>query len=195
MPTLRTYTKEVYSLDEVKEKALEKNWDINVDYEWWDCTYEDAQTIFELIGFTFHDEKQPFYFSGFSSQGDGACIDKASYRYQKGALKAVKDYAPQDTDLHFIAKALQDMQRKAFYTGTASIRHSGHYYHERSMAIDSECEKGMFDESDFSELVSDLCKWLYRNLEKEYDYLTSEEVILETLQANEYEFDASGNII
>ena len=61
----RTRIETVYTLEEVKEKAIEKNWDINVDYVWWDCTYDDAKTIFELIGFTFHDEKQPFYFSGF----------------------------------------------------------------------------------------------------------------------------------
>lgn len=195
MPRIRTKQETVYSLDEVLEKAIKKNWDINVDYEWWDCIYDDAKTIFELIGFSFHDEKQPFYFSGFYSQGDGACIARAYYSYAKGALKAVVDYVPQDRDLHQIVKALQDLQRKSFYTGTASINHSGHYYHERSMTIDSECEKGSFDESDFSELVSNLCNWLYKQLENEHDYLTSEEAILETLQANEYEFDGEGNIL
>lgn len=191
----RTKIENVYSLEDVKQKALEKHWDINVDYDWWDCTYEDATTIFEMIGFTFHDEKQPLYFSGFSSQGDGACINKAYYEYRKGALKAVKNYAPGDTDLHQIVKAFQDLQRKAFYTGTASIRHSGHYYHERSMVINVECEKGMFDDDDFRELVSDLCHWFYKQLENEYDCLTSEEAILETLRANEYDFDEEGNII
>lgn len=195
MPTIKTKQYEVYSLDEVLEKAIERQRDINVDHEWWDCTYEDAKTIFELIGFTFNDEKQPFYFSGFSSQGDGACINKASYSYNKGALRAIKDYAPQDTDLHQIVKALQELQRSAFYTGTASIYHSGHYYHEQSMSIDSECEKGMFDGSEFEEIIVDLCCWLYKQLEDQYDYLTSEEAILETLQANEYEFDVDGNII
>ena len=39
----------VYRFDELteeaKEKAIEKLWDINVDYEWWDCVFEDAKTI------------------------------------------------------------------------------------------------------------------------------------------------------
>jgi hypothetical protein len=31
-------------------------------------------------------------------------------------------------------------------------------------------------------------------LSKEYDYLTSRESIIETIEANEYEFDENGNI-
>ena len=31
--------------EEAKEKAIEKLWNINVDYEWWDCVYDDAENI------------------------------------------------------------------------------------------------------------------------------------------------------
>jgi hypothetical protein len=39
----------VYKFDELpedgKEKAIEKLWNINVDHDWWDCEYDDAENI------------------------------------------------------------------------------------------------------------------------------------------------------
>ena len=46
-----TETKNVYSFedlktnDELKDKVLENLWDINVDCEWWDCTFWDAKNV------------------------------------------------------------------------------------------------------------------------------------------------------
>jgi hypothetical protein len=44
----------VYKFSELsedgKKKAIEKYYDINVDYDWWDFTYEDARTIGLEIG-------------------------------------------------------------------------------------------------------------------------------------------------
>lgn len=38
--------------EEAQEHAIEKLWDINVDYEWWECVYEDAREIgLEITGF------------------------------------------------------------------------------------------------------------------------------------------------
>jgi hypothetical protein len=189
-----TIEKTVYSLDEVKEQAIEKNWDINVDHDWWQFVYEDAVIIFEMLGYSL-DEKEPFYFSGFDSQGDGACINRAGWSYKAGCVKSVRDYAPQDNELHKIARELQNIAAKSFYTGTASIWQSGYYYHEISMLFATDCEKGFFDDDDFQDVTADLCRWLYKRLESEYNYLTSEEAIEETLRCNDYEFDEYGNII
>jgi hypothetical protein len=189
-----TIDKTVFTLDEVKEQAIEKNWDINVDHDWWGFVYDDAATIFEMLGYSLS-EKQPFYFSGFDSQGDGACINRANWSYVTGCVKAVRAYAPCDDELHKIARELQNIAAKSFYTGTASIRQSGHYYHEISMSFYTDCEKGYFDEYNFQDVTADLCRWLYKRLESEYNYLTSEEAIEETLRCNNYEFDEYGNII
>jgi hypothetical protein len=40
----------------------------------------------------------------------------------------------------------------------------------------------------------DTCRAIYRRLEKEYEYLTSDESIIETIHANEYEFTEDGKI-
>ena len=31
--------------DQAKQKVIEDNYDINVDYEWWESAYEDAANI------------------------------------------------------------------------------------------------------------------------------------------------------
>lgn len=46
---MRTKTYEVYSYDELteeqKEKVLNNLADINLEYKWWDCIYDDAKNI------------------------------------------------------------------------------------------------------------------------------------------------------
>jgi len=40
--------------------------------------------------------------------------------------------------------------------------------------------------------LRDLARWLYRRLEQEYEYRTSDEVVDETIIANDYTFTESG---
>ena len=71
--------------DRAKEKAREWYRSHATDDEWWDCTYDDFQAICEIIGIELDTKpvrlmgggvrQEPIiYFSGFSSQGDGACF-------------------------------------------------------------------------------------------------------------------------
>ncbi len=43
------------------------------------------------------------------------------------------------------------------------------------------------------EAMRDLARWLYRQLEREYDDLTSDEAVDEAIVANEYSFTVDGN--
>jgi hypothetical protein len=47
-------------------------------------------------------------------------------------------------------------------------------------------------ESIVTDALRDLANWLYRQLEQEYDYLTSDEAVDETLIANDYTFTEEG---
>ena len=179
--------------DSQKEKALEhhRNWNVDWGYDWFDGVYEDAKNIAELMGIDIDN----IWFSGFHSQGDGACFE-GSFSYKKGMVKAVKDYASLDKELHNIAIAIQELHRKAFYGAYGKVKHSGHYNHERSMWVDVDSEKGSIDEDAWRDVFADFALWIYRNLEKEYEYLTSDEAIAESLEANEVEFeiDEDGDI-
>ncbi len=43
-----------------------------------------------------------------------------------------------------------------------------------------------------TELLRDLARWLYRQLEREYDYQTSDQVTDEAILANDYAFTEDG---
>ena len=49
-------------------------------------------------------------------------------------------------------------------------------------------------ENEIENLYYELCDQIYNDLRREFEYLTGEEGILETIQANEYKFDENGEI-
>jgi len=194
---MRTVEKVVYKLNElpdnVQETAIEKFREFNLSYEWWDNVYYDVEEIGKLIGI----EIDKIYFSGFCSQGDGACFE-GSYYYQKQSVKKIMEYAPQDEDLHEIAKELYNIQRKYFYGLNARIKQSGHYMHEMCTQIDVYNDEGDYTPTEsndsITESLRDFMRWIYKRLEDEHDYLQSDEAIKETIEANDYEFDIWGSI-
>lgn len=195
----RTLETTVYSFEELneaaQEKAIQRYREADpLDYEWWDFVYEDAKRLGALIGI----EIDRIYFSGFWSQGDGACFE-GSYSYKKGGVKALKCEAPLDEELHKVAADLQEVQRRAFYKLEATVTHTGRYYHEHSTSIHVFGERARWaedaEEEGISEALRDFMCWIYSYLESEYEYLTSDEAIRETLIANEYEFDEDGGLV
>ena len=77
-------------------------------------------------------------------------------------------------------------------------RHEGRYYHEYTMAIAVERESATMQimtlgaEDVVIELLRDLARWLYRQLEQEYWYQLSDAVVDEAILANEYSFTEDG---
>lgn len=178
--------------EEAKDKAIEKLYDINIDYDWWDSDFYDFKEIGKIMGIKITN----IYFSGFSYQGDGACFE-GEYFYNKGCLKELKEYAPTDEKLHQIAKDLQLIQKDAFYHLYAYVKHRGHYNHEMCTEIDVRNDVNeLTNEQDeqIKDALRDFMRWIYRQLEKQYEYLTSEEAIKETIEANEYEFTDNGEL-
>ena len=201
-----TIIKEVYSFNELgedaKEKAMNEYRENALDYEWYDCSYEGAKEIGALIGINI----DKIYFSGFFSQGDGACFE-GHYEYKKGGLKAIKAYAPLDTTLHAIARDLQIVQKRNFYKLSAKVKQSGHYMHERCTAVqvykdyeyffdtDDSCARGStHDGAGVVEALRDFMQWIYSQLEKEHDYLQSDASVTEMILENEYEFTIEGEL-
>lgn len=192
----KTYT--VYNFDELDESAKDnaRQWYRagTLDYEWWDFVYDDAKACAKIIGIDIDN----IYFSGFSSQGDGACFT-GEYIYAKGAAKAIRDYAPMDKELHRIADELQKIQSRNFYALYAEVKHFGRHHHSGSMAVQVVNSKasrgGANDDAHYTikELMRDFADWVYMSLEREYDYLMSDEAVDESILSNEYTFDENGN--
>jgi len=202
----------VYRLAEPSDAAKEeaRAWfrERGFDYDWYDAVHEDFQRIAEILGIDLTTRtvrlrgggsRQPpcIWFSGFWSQGDGACWE-GSYAYAKNAPARIRAYAPQDEGLHGIADTLHAVQRRNFYQLRAQASHRGRYYHEYCMAISVERDSPTWQDMtpDAEQIVidalRDLARWLYRQLEREYQYLSSDGVIDETIIANDYTFTKKG---
>lgn len=191
---MRTVRTKIYKFKELspeaKKKVIENSYDINTRYEWWD--FEDAKTIGNIFGIDIDE----IYFSGFSSQGDGACF-VGSYGYAADCESKIKEYAPKDKTLHRIGKELADIQKEHNFSLTATVTHRDRHYHAYSTDIevlkDGDYTGGEV-ERQLSEILRDFMNWIYKTLEAENDYLTSEEAIIETIEANDYEFTKDGKI-
>lgn len=207
-----TTTRTIYKFDELsptaQQHALEKQSQHEAENFDPEFVYEDAATIADLFGLDIRTTykarvnggqyRMPtIYYSGFCCQGDGACFE-GRYEYKKGALKAVKEYVPQDEELHRLVKTLQDVQRKNFYRLTARCKHSGHYYHSGCMSVDVERSDDREMTADAEETVKECLRgfadWIYEQLREDYYCVTGEDACREAIEANEYEFDEKGDM-
>lgn len=215
MPRELVTVKTVYKFDELseaaKDKAIDKYRENNLDYDWWDSVYEAVETAAKILGIELDNTPvkpmnggtrydPAIYFTGFSSQGDGACFE-GSYSYAKGALQAIKAEFPSDETLHRLAADLQALQAKEFYQLAATVTHNYRYYHYNSVDIEvyrnDDQYRDLVDgsESGVIEVLRAFCEWIYESLNDEYDYLNSDESITSLIEANDSEFTESGVIV
>ena len=81
---------------------------------------------------------------------------------------------------------------------TAGIGQQGRYCHEYSMAIEVERDSPTWQpvtdgaEDAVIEALRDLARWLYRQLQAEYEHVTSDEAVDEIVAANGLTFTADG---
>ena len=183
---------------EISDSLIEKYRHWNVEHvEWWQCTYEDFKQQMGEQGIYVSD----MYFSGFWSQGDGACFE--------GFVEDMKQYLEKNfkpDDYPMIRKLLDGGGSVKF-----SVKHSGHYYHENctQFYIEADRLEHVLDApSDFHvavlenydqlldgeivdfekesvEIFKNFMRKFYRDLEQEYDHLTSDEAVREAIEANE----------
>lgn len=214
MPRTETIERTLFTFDELSEEAKERArdwWRSSEDQDWTGAEYviENAERVAAILGIEFaqrhvklmNGNTRPesiIYWSGFSSQGDGACFE-GSYTYAKGCTRKIREYAPQDKRLHDIADTLQDAQKRHFYSLVAGMQHSGHYCHSGRMGVSVEDSRDSWrDIGDAEETITqamrDFADWIYRQLESAYDYNMSDENVDESIRCNQYEFDESGHI-
>lgn len=202
----------VYTFAELSTAAQEaaRDWyrELGAHHGWWQWVYEDFAQICACLGISIKtrprktgqtaSQSEPcIWFSGFCCQGDGACFE-ASWRYARGGSLAIRAHAPQDTILHGIADRLQEVQQRNFYQLVADIAHQGRSHHEYTMRILVERDSTHWQapsadaEEAVSEAMRDLARWLYKQLEAEYDFMNSDSEIEDAIIANEYTFTVSG---
>ena len=139
----------VFHLDELSERARDaaRAWyrETAPGDDWHEFVFDDFEMICAMIGVRLKTrsvrlfgggtrQKPCIWFSGFGSQGDGACFE-GSYGFAKGAPRAIRAHAPEDSELHSIADAFQAIQRRNFYQLRADANQRGRSCHEYSMTI------------------------------------------------------------
>lgn len=204
MPALKQYL--IYTFDELSDAAKEKarEWYRNgqLDYDWWDSVYDDANKIASIIGIDIDRKGKntpSIYFSGFWSQGDGARFE-GSYRYKKGWRKELAKYAQKNehnAEIWQIAEGLQAIQTRQFYKLEATCRHRGRYQHSGCMSVEVEHADSMYRdigdaESDIRDTLRLFADWIYDRLESEHSWLTADEQVDEALRGCGYTFNEDG---
>lgn len=207
---------------EAQENALENNRDINVDYDGWeDGVTEGFKEDMREIGI----DDIEISFSGFYSQGDGASFTSEDIDTRKlfnavgiksnDALNMEVDderSRGENKDFYDLLDTMEDvgqLERNRIKPEEIRVtieRTDSRHVHFNTVRANVEIwdepdgweePYGFIDELEdkVTEYIRGICKDLYRDLEKEYDDLTSDESVKETLISNDYEFDEEGNII
>ena len=194
--------------DEAKERALEEARTQDTGYDWWDSIYEDAVTVGALLGIEIGREYREtcIFFSGFWSQGDGACYTGHYSQPAHDVVKAVTEHAPQDEELKRIAEGLTVLQVTARMQHrsrvAAAITTSGNYSHSGTMNASVSFVDALEDfewdisfETDLTRLLRDFADWIYKQLKAEDEYMHSDEYLIEGFECNDHKFDEDGVMI
>jgi hypothetical protein len=176
----------VYSFDELSEesqqKALEELWDLNVDYDWWDSTYEDASRIGLKI-------------DGFDC-GNRNSINGELAESLLDCCKLIRKHHGKECETFKAAAEYLDAYIQAFKEWLPLQDHGDEYYTNGWNNVD--WLKDFEGREEAEEVTNDFRKALLEDylsmLRREYDYQTSEEAIKETIYASEYEFTEDGHL-
>ena len=178
-------------LPAVQQRAIDANRYINVDsIDWYESTIECWTEKLEAMGFT----NVVINFTGFCSQGDGASFTSGEINIEKvlrhlRVFSKYRRYIPSDTMDYYIKVS----------------RISSMYYHEKTVMVDdfihyTNTENQTNKLYEIIELIRALVleksKEIYKDLNQDYDYLTDDAQVKETLLVNEYDFDScTGEIV
>jgi myo-inositol catabolism protein IolC len=167
---MRTITTNVYSFDELSEQAqqnaIEKLYDINVNFDWWEYVYSEAKELGMEI-------------NGFSLDRNYHCNIKLTDSAVSICHKIVENHSACET--YKTAKEYIQKYDELFakYEDTTENQH---IINDELYDLDEEFTKQI--EQNYLSM-----------LKSEYEYKTSEETIKETIIANEYEFTEDGILI
>lgn len=198
---MKTVEIKLYKFDElskeVQEKVIQNNRDINVYDDWHEWILEDW--IKEEIpnkGF----DATNIYYSGFWSQGDGAM-------FEYGGI--TDELLNEFIDTLNLSPMRRQWLVNNLYAG-ANGNHSGRYSHEKCCShtihwdiVNAHWSTNLYKwiesfADDFEAFIidryEDICRELYRELEKSYYYLTEERQIVETLYGQDYDYTENGDI-
>jgi len=212
-------TMTTYKIGDHPDKAavIEKHRDINVDIrDWYEFTVDDWKEKLEALGY----RNPEIQYSGFWSQGDGASFTSDSVPSHATDPDVIAAWelvqrmtllAGQSGWEMGAIGPIDQWELEGMVSGRV-YRHGHHYSHENTVSVTWQVDDfpdtmGLLLEEQWTaldqaimsyyenldEVVTDLCREIYADLEKEYEYQTSDEVVMEALES--YELDEDGDIV
>ena len=189
---IQTTTKEVYTYDELpedaKQRVLDKNWDINVDSDWW---YDyDGKTGFssaEIKKYRLDAEHcddlltyKKLYFN--IDRGDYIQFVDAEFKHDETARKflGVPKKLWEEVNWTILDQPFRNSNTRLAYEAND---YEKAFTDKQIEILDRAVER-------FADKIAEALK----GLRNSYEYSTSREAIEETIKANDYEFDIDGNI-
>lgn len=168
---MRTIRTKVYLFNELsseaKSKVINSNYDINVNDEWWDGVYIDA-------------ERAGLRITGFDIDRGSYCKGEFTLSANEVAQNIFNEHG-EICETYKTANRFMAKWQPVFnsYMDESSENYESSYSEDKMQEFEDEFLKSLLED--------------YRiTLTKEYDYLTSEAAIIETIVSNEYEFKQDG---
>jgi hypothetical protein len=166
---MKTITKTItlYKFDELskeqQQKAVDNLRDINVDHDWWEFTYEDAERIgLKITSFDLDRNRH----------ANGELLNAA----EDVARKIIEEHG-KDTETYKLAEQYLKDYKKI----------------EPLYLADDESFDDLYSELN-TDFLSSLLEEYSVVLQNEYEYLCSDESVIETIEANDYDFTKDGKI-
>lgn len=184
--TITLYQFDEITDEKIKEKILDNYRYIEVEDI--DLIENDEKYILDIQDKGFNVTEKNVYYDISYSQGSGACFDcddfdieklLADYedRHKKIMIDIIKNYCSMSIEKNHFATHYSHSNTRDFVL----CLNYGNY---------EKIEKKLSEIEDYIEnLRYETAEKLYSDLQKEYEYLTSDECITECLIANEYYFD------
>jgi hypothetical protein len=172
-----TKTFDIYEFKELdgiaRDKVLAYFSDINVDYNWWEFTYIDASKVQMRI-------------SRFDI-GRGNYVELEFMQFATDTANSIIDQHGEQCDTHKEAKEFLQKWDELVVIHSNGVNTS-EVAEEKQEDFDHEAE---ILEGEFLEEMKNCYLTMLKN---EYEFLTSEEAIIETIEANGYEFLEDGEL-
>lgn len=155
--------------EKTQSVILEKNREINLDYEWWEFVYEDAKNVgIEITSFDLDRNKH--------------CKGEFTSVANEIATNIINEHG-ESCNTYKIAQSFINEWQPIFndYMNSEHISYESRDSEEKMIELESQFHEDILNE--------------YANiLQREYEYRYSNEAIAETLIINEYEFDCNGKM-
>ena len=172
---MRIAQMKVYQFDELseeaKEKTLEKLRDINVDYDWWEPYYEGFCEELRDIGI----EAEDFGFD----------LGRGAYLYINKGYFANEERFLNSAGVDLRRREAKDALQYGIELCTEHLGGGDAYNY---------CDPNNLEDVNICEYLKDVLRGFWKELRDAYDHLISDEAVIETIEANEYEFSEEGEL-